>query len=179
MRARDAARVIPEGSHRYWSVTLDDRGAHHFRVPTFDVLAAVNNSIAPAFQDAREGEELTLAAMMARAPYMAAMIGACWWHRGYDLDAEVPPAVTAESVLAYGRAVLGELQDEDYSLFEVNELFAGVAAITNDRLSIGGLAKTRADFSRPPEEPLPVSPPRSGSSTSGGPSGSTTSTETA
>jgi hypothetical protein len=157
MKPRPTALVIPDGSARYWSTEIEERGLHHFRFPPYDVAMGVALATAPAFMALEEGQQLTPAKMAQLSPYMAAQVGICWWHRGFALEAEMPEEWTKESARRYGRSVVSEMQEEGYTLLDIMDLFSAVQSEVAKRIDVLEMAKARADFSVPPGDGLPVS----------------------
>jgi hypothetical protein len=147
MRPTKTPRVIPEGSRQYWSADIEGKGTHHFKAPYYGVghallQFAARYPISP---------EPTEAWCVATLPYMGAVIGACWRHRGLDLDAVLPLAsLTPDALEAYGNAVAEELQDADYDLLDILNLFNAVLPEVTKRQDIVEMAARRASFTAPP-----------------------------
>jgi len=126
MLKRETRREIPT-SDRIFGIKMS-RGVHAFRVPG-------------RMADAPIG------LLGGTPPLMGAIIGLGWLHVEYDLEA-VAPAYRADKAewLAYGDAVLMELDDADYLPAEVD----GVAGILlrewTERIQIHGEAREKADF---------------------------------
>jgi hypothetical protein len=84
-------------------------------------------------------------------PYVGAVVGACWRHRGLDLDTPFPLAsLTPDALEAYGRAVAEELQDADYDLLDLLDLLNAVLPEVTHRQSLVEMAAQRASFTAPP-----------------------------
>jgi hypothetical protein len=141
-----APRVIPEGSRQYWSADIDGKGAHHFKAPYYGVGQAVLQ-LAARYPIGAPTQDWIIATL----PYMGAVIGACWCHRGLDLVAVIPLAgLTPDALGTYGNAVAEELQDADYDLLDILNLFNAVLPEVTKRQDIVEMAARRASFTAPP-----------------------------
>jgi hypothetical protein len=88
---------------------------------------------------------------VAMLPYVGAVVGACWRHRGLDLDTPFPLAnPTPDALEAYGRAVAEELQDADYDLLDLLDLLNATLPEITHRQSLLEMAARRASFTAPP-----------------------------
>lgn len=160
MRPTKAPRVIPEGSRQYWSADLDGRGAHHFKAPYYGVAHALLQMSARYHVDPEADTRTVTEKCVAMLPYMGAVVGACWRHRGLDLDAVLPLAtLTSDALASYGQAVAEELQDNDYDLLDILNLFNAVLPEITRRQDIVQMAAQRASFTAPPQESSTSSSP--------------------
>lgn len=151
MKARPAPLAQPPaGSPRYWTVEVTGKGAHLFRAPYYGhgqaLFALAPRFHVPAESDTRTSQERAVAML----PYMGAAIGLCWHHRGCDLETVPPTNPTPEALEAYGNRVAEELQDADYDLLDILNLFGEVMPEITRRQSLVEMAARRADFSLPP-----------------------------
>jgi hypothetical protein len=149
MNARRKLLTIPENA-RYWSVTLEgdkpQHGAHHFRFPSW-AMASILQEVALNCPTQNEGEDWLRWARRI-TPWMGAIIGRCWWHRGFVLAVAEPGwRADLDEMLNYGHEVIDELQEQGYSLGEVLLLYNACTDALRKRLSIIGQAHERADFS--------------------------------
>ncbi len=129
-------------TNRYWS-TSDPRGLHHWRAPYFGVGTQLMLMAGAHASDADSVQQ----SVMDRLPFYAAILGACWWHREQALVATFPAQLTEATLTAYGHAVAEELQEADYTLLDILDLFATVLPAMRARVSIIDAAQARADFS--------------------------------
>jgi len=81
------------------------------------------------------------------SPWLGAVIGRCWWHRGFALEVAAPGwRADPTTLLDYGEAVIEELMDAGYLLLEVVDLYAACAEAIRDRNAVITTATERADF---------------------------------
>jgi hypothetical protein len=160
MKPTKAPRVIPEGSRQYWSLDLTGKGAHHFKAPYYGVGHALLQFAARYHVDPATDTRTLEAKVVAMLPCMGAVIGACWRHRGLDLDAVLPLAdLTSDALAAYGVAVAQELQDADYDLLDLLDLFNAVQPEITRRQDIVEMAARHATFTPPPQDASTTSSP--------------------
>lgn len=152
MKPRPAALVIPEGSRQHFCVALGEKGQHHFKAPYYGVGGAVLALAAKYYVDPKTDTRTAQAKTEHMLPFMGAVIGACWRHRGLDLETPTPKDLSVASLTAYGVTVTEEMQDADYDLLHLMELFNQVLPEVAKRQSILAMAEERAGFSVPPKE---------------------------
>jgi hypothetical protein len=151
VRPTKAPRVIPEGSRQYWSTDIEGKGAHHFKAPYYGVGQALLQLSARYHVDPATETRSVEAKVVAMLPYMGAVIGACWRHRGLELDSVLPLAsLTPDALEAYGNAVAEELQDAEYDLLDLLGLFNAVLPEVTKRQDIVEMAARRASITAPP-----------------------------
>ena len=154
MTPRTKPLTVP-ASPRYWSVEVEDKGAHDFRAPYYGVgdalLAHVGRHIVTS-----EDDRPLQAKLIVLLPALGAVVGACWWHRLHALDAALPlAALDDEHLTAYSVAVVDELQEAGYNLLDLMALYAGCLPEMQRRQSIAAMAEERASFSVAPKaEPI-------------------------
>lgn len=152
MKARPTPLTLPE-SRQFWSHEVPGRGAHHFRAPYYGVgqalfQLATRYHVDPATDD-RSSQERSVAML----PYMGAVIGACWRHRGIELEAALPlTGLTPDALEAYGSRVAEELQDADYNLLDILQIFGAIMPEVTRRHSLVEMAAERARFTEPPRD---------------------------
>lgn len=151
MKPRLKPIVIPETSSRYWVVQHALKGGHHFKHPYYGVgaqlLVLSNRFYVDPATDERPVQEKAVHML----PYNGAVIGACWSHKNYELESVFPLGqITDENLLAYGRSVVEELQEQDYSLLDIIDLFGSVMGEMVKRQSLVEMAQDRVGFSAPP-----------------------------
>jgi len=148
MHTRQTPRTIPDKPN-YWTLTLGDKGAHGFRDP----LPVYKGLIGGALTDA-DFAKIAAAAKDGRITtstvdvwaITGAVIGLCWYDATRDLDAGSIRDHGGD-LMAYGEAVLYELQDEGYTDADVGPV---LSAFLKRALPVDELAKeamARADFS--------------------------------
>jgi len=147
MKPRREALTVPDRK-RYWCVELEERGEHHFRFPLFARVVMLGD-VVTGMQ--RKGDSFSVREMMLHTGRMGAVIGACWHHRAFALETEWPADADEASTIAYGEAVCDELQEEDYNLLEIVDLFNSILPAINSRRDVSVMAKERADFSEAPK----------------------------
>ena len=126
MTPRDEALSVPD-SDRYLCVDIDG-ASWHFRFPSYGKAARMMGLL----QGMDEGEGVAkLAHFMDAAGYV---IGACWYSRGYALDAGVAPPVSGDWQ-SYGDAVIDELQERGLSFGAIRSMFEALVAMFGDRMA--------------------------------------------
>lgn len=156
MTPRPTPLTIPDGNARYWVVDTD-KGQHHFRHPSY-VLGAKLHALVLRYAPKKGAKKATTkgelrdqyAQAVTQLPAMGAMLGACWWHRGFQLVAALPRDPDEEALLDYGIAVADELQEDGYDLVDIVGLFAEVLTGFSARQDVVTMAEARAVFSSPP-----------------------------
>lgn len=145
-------------SARWWTVdTTGPLGTALLRLPTYADAAR----IAEAMQAAADNGSRLMAG--------CAAVGLCWRHRSLALD-----AADTSDLLAFGNAVLDELQDYDVPWADIQTLVGSVSERIGSMFAVAEDAKATAGFSELTPAGSTDSPSRSEPSTSADPSASTT-----
>jgi hypothetical protein len=159
----------PKTSARYWTIGLPEKGPHLFRSPYFGVGSAILNWISGHYVDPATDTRSLQQKTADLLPLFGTVLGVCWCHREQELDTAPPADLTAEALTAYGRTVVAELEDADYTLPELFELWQYAKPEFDRRISVVAvLGAAKRDFSSPPRDGSTSSSPLSGSNTSGG-----------
>lgn len=136
---------------RYWAIELEGRGTHVFRHPYYGVAAAVADAM-QLFKAPEPDERPMHDKAISMLPAAGMMIGACWHHPIFELEAKLPLAnLTSEALIAYGHEVCEELQEADYNLLDILNLFGVVGKEMAAHQDIVKMAMERATFTDPPE----------------------------
>lgn len=149
MKARKTSLVVPT-STKYFKVNIPEKGDHWFKSPYYGVgttltLLAGKNRV-PENDERSELQKLT-----EMLPFTCAMIGAAWSHLDLELEAKFPlDDMSDDKILEFGNKVSEELQDADYNLLQILEMFNGVAAELARHQSILRMAQERAVFMEAP-----------------------------
>ena len=153
MKPRATPLTIPDNP-RYWSVTHEQRGVHHFKHPYYGVGAQLSVYLTAGYITEAEGEVLSLQEQFAAVlPRAGALLGLCWYDTHRALTTPAPVGVLTPTILAeYGNAVAEELQDAGYTMLDLSELFALASDGFQERQSLVSQASARADFSAAPKE---------------------------
>lgn len=154
MKPRSKPLIIPSPlPNRYWTVDVRDRGLHVFRHPYYGVAGAIAQALASLAEEGEGQEKKSLHDQaIATLPAAGMFIGACWHHPLYELETQLQlNDLSPESLVAYGNAVCDELQESDYDLLDLVELFGKLAPEVGKRQSVMEMAVARAGFSAPPE----------------------------
>jgi hypothetical protein len=152
MKPRHTVLPAPaETSARHWTVDLADKGVHLFRTPYYgvgsEILDWINTHHVDPAADTRTLQQKTAQLL----PLFGAVFGACWHHREMELEATPPSKLTAEALHAYGLAVIAEMEDADYTLPELFDLWSAVKPEFDRRISaVYVLGAAKRDFSSPP-----------------------------
>ena len=161
MIARPSPLITPD-SPRYWTVDVPGRGLHTFRTPYFGIATACLQVLAeappvakqpelpekPTSEQLAEAGRISLATLTTAVPYAGLLVGACWAHPAFALQAVMPADLMGGPLLAYGHAVAEELQDADYSMLDLaSTLFAGVASGLRHRHGVFQMVQDRLAFS--------------------------------
>jgi hypothetical protein len=152
-------------SGRCWATDLPGLGVHWWRFPSFVEAHALRQLYASLarIEENQGAPVYSVAEMIERSPHMAAWVGWFWLHPTKALVARPPmtkpgKAPDPDAILAFGVAVLEELEDAGYALSDIVSLWLAVANGTNERLDITSAAVMRAGFSLPPGETGITSP---------------------
>jgi hypothetical protein len=147
MIPRDIPLRVPE-SPRYWSVSHARLGEHHFRLPIFSTMQSLAELLTRRL-DLKKGTDgkIPVSEIAKKAHIMCVLLGACWYHRAAALLAVPPgPDATDDQWVAFGVAVLDELQEYGYDLLDITEIFNGVMPRVSDALDFSKTIKERKDF---------------------------------
>tara|TARA_R110000751_G_scaffold14734_3_gene47638 strand:- start:520 stop:945 length:426 start_codon:yes stop_codon:yes gene_type:complete len=139
MTPLSAVREIPR-SDRYFEIDLgDDLGAFDFRFPSYGVAARLVGLL----QGLEQGDGLDkLVGLLDVAGYC---VGACWFNRGYALDAGPAPAIAeGDAWRGYGDGVVDELQEYGVKLPGIMALVNGLIEELAARLGETGEVETIA-----------------------------------
>jgi len=146
MIPRPAPLTIP-ATPRYWTVDLDGKGQHHFKMPTYSTIEALAEVLVDRLHLAGEDGKVNLHNVARQAHVMALLLGACWHHRALALEAVAPGAdASPDAWVAYGVAVEEELVERGYDLLEITGLFNAVMPRVNEALDFARLVKGREGF---------------------------------
>jgi hypothetical protein len=151
MRIHKTALVIPE-SKRYFCVDLPGKGLQHFKICYYGVATALSKLAAeqPFYEDDERTEMQKVADML---PYISAMIGACWFNRSQSLEVAFPfTDLSVSSLLEYGSKVSEELQDAEYTLLDLIDMFNAISIQIKDHQDIAKMGMDRAVFSEASRE---------------------------
>ena len=108
---------------RYWYVKIGVRGEHHFRFPSYGRAYQILH-FASAVRE--------VPALMRTFELAGLAIGLAWWHRAFDLEAEVPHKGASDRTLSeYSDQVVDELQEEGYTDSDIEDLFVAVMGPLN------------------------------------------------
>lgn len=152
MKPLKTPRVIPE-TRQYWKTQLEGKGDHHFKHPYYGIGTSVLSLSAKYHVDPETDKRGIQEKAVSMLPFAGAVIGVCWRHRGLDLETVYPMnSVTPEALEEYGIKVIEELQDSDYDLLEIIDLFGSVMPEFIKRQSLVEMASARASFTEPPKE---------------------------
>lgn len=112
-----------------FSVFIDGKGEHHFRIPHDGVRGALSTLLAGVDNSSIAGKELselsTKQQMKVLGPMMGlvgATVGACWAHEVWILETD--RSELFEDPDAYSDTVLSELKHEKYTQDEIMQLFS-------------------------------------------------------
>lgn len=156
MKPRTRPLTLPSPlTSRYWAVDVRDRGTHTFRHPYYGVAGAIAQALsqlARAEGADKKDKGSTHDQAIAILPAAGMMIGACWHHPLFELETVLPLTdLSPDSLVTYGNAVCDELQEADYDLLDLVELFGKIAPEVSRRQSVMEMAVARAGFTAPPE----------------------------
>jgi len=145
MKAR-AAELAPCPESRRWVV-----GELVFRSPTFATGARVLNLIArrKPVEDQRL-QDLVLEVL----PIAGLIAGLCWWHPTLELETPTPAIADEAALLAYGHAVVVELQDAGHDLPVLFTLHNELLSRLGRHQNIVARADEVATFIEPPKDAL-------------------------
>lgn len=144
MLKRDTEREVPDRSH-YIEIEAGGR-AWTFRLPPERKQIAMVRLVGSMSQDEDEADGPELVEATAnRAAVLGAVLGRCWFDRGFDLE-----SVENGDAVAFGNAVNDELYEEGYGW----ETSITLGAHLLRRFSVGLVGKDRVDalmgFTPPP-----------------------------
>ena len=128
----------------YVRVPLEGRDVHAFRLPTWSEATRLAE-----FSQARPTADAN------RREFLALLIGASWYHEALRLEAEYPiDDPSPANLIRFGRAVERELEEEGYTLAEVEALGGALLDASTARVRLRKAetqeAEKLADFSEPP-----------------------------
>ncbi len=151
MKTRSEPLKTPT-SDRYWAFKIHEKGVHHLRHPYYGVAGECLKLVADRGIDPDTDTRSMAAKARDILPVAGLLIGACWWHLTKELDATLPlDGLNEKVLLKYGREVSEELQDADYNLLDIIEMFGKILPRVMDRQSLVKLAEERSAFSAAPE----------------------------
>lgn len=150
MKPLKSPRVIPTSSRQYWSVDLSGKGIHHFKHPYYGIGSSVS-LLSGKYRTDPESTTVTAQEQSVNMlPFIGAMLGVSWCHRALELETPYPlKNVSIEALEEYGTDVIQELQDADYNLLEILDMFGMVAPEFIKRQSLVELAMARVAFTEP------------------------------
>lgn len=152
------AQPRPGGGPRDEVIEIEPHGKHQLRAPTFSG-AAVALMVHTAVKVT--AAEPTWTAHRQRSPIYGAVIGLCWWHADFELDAPRPRTDEPLDRWAdYGDAVCGELLDQGYTIGHILTLYNAAIGLVDRVHRIINEGQQQADFTpgagettEPPNEP--------------------------
>lgn len=154
MKPLKTARTVP-ASRQYWMTVLSGKGEHHFKHPYYGIGASVLALSAKYYVDPEVDARSLDQKAVSLLPFVGAVLGVTWWHRGLELETVYPmTSASPETLEAYGVKVAQELQDSDYDLLELLDLFGQVMPEFSKHQSLVEMASARAAFTQPPKAGL-------------------------
>ena len=153
MKHRTIPRNIDPNLPHVLRVALGAKGEHLLRIPfpprLLPILEAVDRS--GLARRGKTPEKMSTAEKLSAWGVYGAMLGVCWAHPDWDLEATV--SAYHGDYAEYGLAVLDELYDAGYSQADIE---AGMATVTK-RVTAAAVGvdweevERRRDFSKAPE----------------------------
>lgn len=124
---------------------VECRGKHlHFKVPYYGISMAISKL---ASEQHTSNGTSNLAQLTEMLPFMCALIGSMWDDGKYVLDNKFPFAtVNSASLLTFGENVSIELQDTDFNLLDILDIFNTCSVALKKSQSILEMASERASF---------------------------------
>lgn len=151
MTPRPSPLTIPPGSPRYWTVP-SAHGVLTFRHPYYGVAQAVCDALVRFELDHTDPDPQRN--VIAQLPGMGLAIGSAWSHPTLDLAPPFPLAEVGDydALVAYGSAVAESLQDADWTLLDMRDVYSAVVEAMWPRQSIYAQAVARSSFSGAPKD---------------------------
>lgn len=150
MKVRQTALNIPK-SNRFFNIDIPGKGLHHFKCPYYGVISALTSLAIFAREQEEDIEKSDIQKLVSILPYACAVIGACWSNRSLELETQIPFSdLSATSLSSFGNKVSEELQDNDYNLIEILDMFNVAAEKINEHQSLLKMAEERAVFLEAP-----------------------------
>ena len=131
MHKLPARRVIPNKAH-YFSIEVEGKGTHHFRVPTLSKTTRLISLVKEVgiwdtfrTENATPEEQASLVnlALPGLLNSASAAIGLCWFNERVGLASKPKDF---PSLLEFGEAVQDELWEEEYSFAHIQTLWVGI-----------------------------------------------------
>ena len=132
MKSLPNLRTIPDNAPAYFSVTIEERGEHTFRIPRPSVVGRlltplIGSGLWTVNKDDVGSIDEVSAELVEEA--VGAAIGTCWRHTSLELETRRRDFERGtDGLLEYGAEVLGELYEAGYTQ-------DNVAALLNEVLS--------------------------------------------
>ena len=116
-------RAIPDRPH-YFTIDLENRPAHHFRVPSLSKSAKLIRFVqASGVVDNATDADFLAANLPEILAVQGAVIGQCWYNAAATFEAK--PA-DFPSLGDYGEQIQEELHEAGYKLAELNTMWAAL-----------------------------------------------------
>lgn len=149
MKLRTKPLVLPDPlPARYWTVDLA-RGTYTFKNPYYGIGNAVIACLGRHTRDPKTDDRPVDEQGLALVPLAGLVVGLCWAHPTLELETPTPKleGLTDEVLLAYGEAVSEELQDVDFDMLLLLDMFGAITPQLHKRQSMLLMALERSSFS--------------------------------
>lgn len=145
---------------RQWSVDLGPAGVVAFRFPGHAVAGRIQKHVAASTPRAEAG---TMAWVTEALPMAGVVLGACWADTTHPLATPWPTrpvdpaAIHADTLTAYGLAVVAELEDRGWNPLVIARVMGACLNELRERTDIGRMVADLAGFTPPQAPPSTVS----------------------